>query len=473
MKRRKWVRLGAYALVLAALLAFYLLYNKDAEDYTEETTEEQELTLIEKGGEELEMIRLENSNGRLTFMLSRAEAEGDESEWRLEEMPGLTLDSGAVSGLAGSFSALKAENKLEAAEELSAYGLSPGMVTGTGFYSDGSQARLTLGSQTPDNKYYYALLNDSADIYLISRTVGERFFYGPDDVMDTALPDVTSEELRFLHVSAGGRRDIEVSKIENELIMASPFNGRPVWANTLDENIISAAEGLTLSGLVKYDAPSLEEYGLDQPVMEIILEGEENLLHLLIGSEIDESLSYCMEAQGSHVYSIENSLLKPFYEIEPFSIIDTFVNLMYKDNVDAIYINSPGQSYEIQLNRELVPVEKAEGDEGQSEEEELFDEVLSPEVNGIAVEERVFTSFYTKLISLSFDSEIEARPVSEYPEPEVTIEYVTIDGGSAISRFYEYNQDFYAVQTGGGDPAFAVSKRSVELMLKHEMLLAL
>ncbi|MDR1531178.1 MAG: hypothetical protein LBS62_03175 [Clostridiales bacterium] len=108
------------------------------------------------------------------------------------------------------------------------------------------------------------------------------------------------------------------------------------------------------------------------------------------------------------------------------------------------------------LNKEVTPPET----EGGVEKIAFY-----PAINGIKVTEDAFKDYYQTLIGLSFDRDISGFEPSA--PPDMTVIYKHSNGEpDTVTRYYDYNENFYAVRVNDEEVGFVTSKFSVNLMFE-------
>jgi hypothetical protein len=159
-----------------------------------------------------------------------------------------------------------------------------------------------------------------------------------------------------------------------------------------------------------------------------------------------------------------------------------FAALVNIDHCDGVRIQSTdGQTYDVQVVHELIPVTPAPTptpDPNVTPDPNATvapqaapapqatvapEKKLHPSVNGTAVQEGAFKTFYQTLIGLSYDSAIsEFTPDSQ---PAVLIAYQLNSGEpNPTFQYFDYNTDFYAVQQDDRPIQFVINKLSVDQM---------
>lgn len=473
--KKNTVSLLLAIVVLGCLLGvyFYLQNNESSNPPEAEPTAEAEqyFYLVERSKDELVSFSLTGPNGTFNFLQKLNEEDGS-SSWYIEEYSDAAFAAYAISGLATSAYTLSTDTKLmdEKPENLGDYGLENPRVTLTSKFSDGSESNVYVGNIVPTGDYYYAMRDDDPALYLIYKYTGDRFFYGLEDFLDLSLTKISTETLTYAYIHEKDKPEILLDYMGTEeeknneltnygaivLTMFKPYEGREVYVTNLSEFILKGIDEIFVSELIEYEAEDFNQYGLDDPGLEILLKdaagGE---LHIYVGDDTGNGTNYCRLADSNMVFTVTGDTFKNFYDVNVFSFTERFVALVNIVNVSDIEIRSEEASFDISLTH--------------TKDEEDYD-VIIPVVDGQEVQELAFKTYYQSLIGLSYDTEI---PVfTPDGEPDITITYYLNDGQEpVVAKYYRYNSNFYAVKKGDFDIQFVVSKQSMDIMLNNKVKL--
>ncbi|MDR1665052.1 MAG: DUF4340 domain-containing protein, partial [Clostridiales bacterium] len=216
-----------------------------------------------------------------------------------------------------------------------------------------------------------------------------------------------------------------------------------------------------LGDLVELNAAdNLSEYGLDAPSLELRFSSAESDTHILFGDRINEDGAekiYCQFAGSDQVYKADYESVQIMYGLNPLPFINRFIALTDIKECAAVDFDFPGDP------ERNVRITLEHGTAPPKEGEETGTDFINATVNGQAVEEEAFRTFYRLIIGLIFDADI-----GEYAPGEgsraLSLTYTMTDGSRNVIHFYPYDNSFYAVETEGEPIRFVISRRTVELI---------
>ncbi|MGA2481101.1 MAG: DUF4340 domain-containing protein [Spirochaetia bacterium] len=395
--------------------------------------------------------------------------------WTLEPPApeGVTLDPDAVDSLAGMFASLTAESLVdEKPTDLGQFGLQPPRAEGTGTFSDGSTHTLLLGDKTPGGGSYYMQVKGNPGVYTVFTANGERLHWTTNDLRSKAVtPALNYDEITYLKLVGHDGKVIEArdkTPAESksfQLGMGRYVLTRPYpYLHGVDpqkqDQLVKAAQAITISSFVDDHPADLSKYGLAQPRAELILKDKTAMVDFLFGAAKDSSQTYFMIRGRPNVYSTDTSSLG-FLDTKAMDVADRFAFIPNIEDVDSIAITAAGHTHVLSIARSTKKAEKA-GDPDVP--------VSAYAVDGKSLPEGTFRDFYQAVIGLLIEGEVtHAVP----DRPEVTVLY-TLNRGLAKTvtvGFAPYNQDFYAIFVNGAC-AFALTHDQVNRMLaKLDVLL--
>ena len=387
-------------------------------------------------------------------------------------------------------------------------------------YTDGSEKTIYVGMQTPTKDYYYFMVKGDPAIYMVTTTVGERAFFGAGNILSKALPAISSDALEYVYIQVKGKDTVEFAhtgteeELENSLNMygavplnmVQPYKGWDLYNTNFQSYVLDGMSGISIGDLIEAKPEDYSKYGLDDPTLIVWLIDANGELHLEIGDDADKAVlknadentayAYVRFAGRPAVYVMDKSYLSTLYNINIFNFTQRFVALQNIDSVNEITIKSPSKDYEITLNREFIPVTATptptytptpmpDPDASEAPSEAPPEEantspaptptpemVIHPKINGKEIEDKAFRTFYQAVIGLSYDISIDTFTPTGLPE--ITITYRLNTGEpNVVTKYFRYNNDFYAVQKNDNAIQFVVSKQYIDQMLRDaEKLLA-
>lgn len=445
-------------LVFALLLGCYLyisyrpLKNKSEED------EQNTIELAKYDVKKINRMLLKSENGIL-------ELDKSGENWILKDKGDIKLDQSVINNIADSFANLSAEKVIEDnPKDTSEYGLNPPQVTATAYLDDGSEKTVLLGSKTPQGSSYYMMQPGDTKLYLLSSTAGERFSYGISDIRDKNIVTLDTNQVNSVSITFPNGRIEEMKKVEkgspeekqfaeNTWILLKPYSSAYRLKADNMNNIVNALSSIKADGFVSDDPSDISKYGLDKPSLDVTATAGSSKVHVIFGSKPDDSSIYLKTDDSNTIYKVGSSVYDSFNK-QPLDLIEKFVYLANIDDVDLIVIEKGSEKNVISFERTKKPAEK-EGEEDQV--------VTTYRINGKAIEEDAFKSFYQSIIGIMADSENDSQ-VQGNADVKVTFTMNKGDEKQVIVSYCPYNADFYrAFRNGKSD--FLVSKVQVQKML--------
>ena len=478
---KKQLRTVIIAVVLfGALFAAYLLaqdYNRkkellasQEETHAEETVN---LKLLERQKDDLVSVSFLIGDDTMVFLPVVTESSSyNRIEWVIEGYEDLDIEKTTLDSMVTPVYYFSPIEQLDPTDDnLAEFGLENPSVTVTGHYADGSTETVYLGKSAPGGDYFYAKLEGTPGVYLLYDITGKRFFNRVNDLVKMNIPGVYLDSLIYAYFYQRDVYELEVGydgtdeEMEQDLerygmvllSLIKPYPGRDLYFSSLQAAVLEKVESITLSDVVEVYPEDLSIYGLDDPeIIMHLIDGELDEYHIFIGNDASETHSYVMLASRPVVYTVQKDLISMLYNVNILKLVEKFVALVNIVTVDKIEIESTdfGRSHEIYMNHDIFTKE---------DDPDYEEEIMSPEIDGKFFEEPPFKTFYQSLIALAYDVEIFGYEIKD--EPAFTVRYILNDGKpDVITRYYPYNNDFYAVQRDDHPVQFIVSKRSVATM---------
>lgn len=442
--------------VVLALLAGTYAYLTRRPQQAEQDSESVEISALNK--DDIVKIALEREDGSLTFVKK-------DDKWVVEGNESIALNQTMIDDLAYTFASLYAEQVVEEnPQDLAQYGLKEPVVTAIATLKDNTAKTLYLGNKTPTGTYYL-MAEDDPKVYEVWMNHGEHLSYTLNDVRDTTLPQINTQELTYLKMWKEGGRTIEIKTNESQTEAQAQF-GLGLWQMTQPysepvgvdaqyfQPVLDALPNIAIDGFVEDNPKDLAQYGLDKPKGELIVKDKQNTLHILIGDDKDDAQVYFKTADSPSVYVMSKDRLA-FMDTEPYDIMEKFAYIVNIDDVDRIIVEAKGKTHDITLTRTTKKAEK------EGEEDEV---VTTYKVDGKAVEEDPFKQYYQSLIGMTVDAEIDEQ-LEEVPEVKTTFFLNKGSEREVHVNYVPYNRDFYAVFRGG-KAEFVLSKQQVDKMLQ-------
>ena len=489
MKRKLFTALGLLLSLAALISVYFLAFNAPEEEIAQIVPPPSPAYRItERAPNEITRITITNEHG--TMALAQDENgiwSGAEQFVHLNQIFAHVLASDFVNPTVST------RFEVESEGQLAEFGLEPPLRTVRVQYADGSTDILRVGHTTLDGRFFYALMEGRDHIYLIGAAVGNRYlwiysdivlrdmsFFDPEHIVNAALSRPDEEAIwimpNFARAIAENIPPDLAFAGNSGLMMYAPIQGRGVWMNNFVEFVVVPAASIRLGNLADLSIENPEQYGLDQPILDLYFEYVDLDGQITGGNalptghwrfragNLHESGDYFYVFYDGipHIFLVHRSSIIPLLETDFFRFIDRFVHLKNIGTVYSIRIESPDGIYDIILNHGDIDLQTAALD-------------INPTINGRQVEEGSFISFYQALIGITYEHMIE--PASPQGRPELVVTFNTFgrDGSfeTTTSRFYHFDYSFYAVRgEADEDMRFLVSRQALNHLFRYlDMLL--
>ena len=469
---KQLITLGVALVLIGGLIAIYFILGEQqnqnlaeiaaAEAAEAEAAVAQIPRLVDRTEREIERATF-STVGASPFTIEAEE--NDIITWIYANNPNVELDQGrARSMMRDVFSLSAADTVLEEVENPADFGI--GQVVATGYFRDGSREVIRLGSLTPDHRSFYVMVDGDPALYLITAVSGNRLSQQMPDLIARELPFVDTMQLTYLAIQERGRPFIEFAwdgteeELEQSLqqfgatslTMVEPYFGRIMHFSSFNFHAFEHFEGFRPGDIVEMLPANLARYGLDDPLLEFIMEDASGSgFHLLFGNNHDDIYVYMMYGNMEYpsVFLAERRFIENLLGLNPLSFIDRFVALMNIVEVERIVIqaDSRGRRHDIVIN---------------NFEDENLREQIAPTVDGQEVNDRTFRNFYQTVIGIAYEQEVEL--IEEPGTPDITVTYQLLDGERLVVEFFTFDANFYAVRQQGDSLRFVTSRLVVDTM---------
>jgi len=470
MNKKAVILIGTFILLIL-LLCLYFISKKD--NNIENTEQEQSNhLLISKKSDEIKRVIIENEYGEKNTFKTINNEDGTNS-WTVEGFEELEFNQENLKSVVETMTELYAEDTVtNDLSNLSQYGLEPPQNIVTALYSDETETTIIIGNMTPDKNYYYAMIEDDDNIYIIDKINGQRINYGLNELISKTVPIISEKEILYLDIKQKGKDEIEIeyngdmdgnaadlSKYGLQTLnMKKPIANAIVYPNNIQSYVLSNTSALTIKDLIDIFPKDLSQYGLQEPELIINMKDSKNSVEFKIGNSIDENTFYCMVDDRPHIFSIEKEAVTPFMDINILNFIEKFVSLHYRKDVESVNISSSKGNYSITFGEEEIE-EKTE----ETTENEVNDNRASF-INGKEIDKDEFSNLFQLIVGITFDSiDYDAKPQGK---PEFSTIYTLRDGTKDIIEYYNYNDNFY-IALKDNDSSRIVSKQTIKNVINE------
>ncbi len=352
---------GRYTIILAVILgvlaSFFFLFVFEEEQIVEAER------LFEVDMAEIVLIKV-TADGATTTV-EKAPMTG----WEITAPFRYPADPNIVGTLLREFSSLSPVRTVaDSAESLSEYGLefpsasvevSPGL---------DKPLVLLLGDVNPTGAAYYAVEQGARRVFLVTSQINENLRRPPDALRDRSLMRVDRDKVDEVVLEKGDRKVVMKLDPYGTWRVEEPYR-LPAERDEVI-NALNTITGVSAITFVDEAPPSLERYGLTNPVMTATIKsGDGSIHHTLSLGPGEMGLVYAMTSERRNVYSVSMSVLQQLdrdpdfyrrptafdfqsYRVPTFSMKlgDDSVTLVKRDFEDW-RMTSP---YEIRANDRLI-----------------------------------------------------------------------------------------------------------------------
>ncbi len=474
-KRTKNLLIHLAILVVLGIAAAVVMSLPKEEEPSDDTivlqdfdaSEIEKMTIMPAGGEPFAFIRAQKES-----VVKNAEGEDEKvlnEMWAVDKDTfGYELDQNAVDGIGYAFSNIKAQSIVEEAapEDLTPYGLAQPSVA-VAELKDGTEIKVLCGSLTPTGSTYYLMLENDPAIYEVFSSYGKSFSNDLNYFRDKTIgKQIDYSNFQVINIQREGKQEIEikskVSRDEEEAVygmaqyrVTKPFQLQPDIDTNEYQTMQTSLPGLMIAQKIVADNPeALSLYGLDTPWLNFYAADSNNEMRLLFGDLLpdDETLMYCMEADGKTVFAVTAADLDYVANLEPFDVVERFVLLVNIETVDSMDIKGFGKSYTMRIQRE-----ESEADENEDGEKDIIETFFIDEKQ---VNEGLFKDSYELAIGMLADGVVEKE--TDIADAEASIVYhLNFENlKTAMVEFVPYNDNFYAAYFDG-TAEFVIAKKEV------------
>lgn len=396
-----------------------------------------------------------------------------------------TVDS-AVKGVAS----LTADQEIADVEDLSQYDLDTPQKEITLTTADGDTT-LQVGMQNSNNQYYVKKSDDDKNVYLVSSTSIEPFMGTLYDFAESGtFPSVTSATITDVKVDK--EDGYELTEDTDSLFwMVSDGKNEEKADTTKSDEVTAAVGNLAYDKFVDYNCTDDSKYGFDDPYAVITVkyseeeatdetadedpadsdaeestksedadasdssekEAEtktvEKTLTIYLGDETGSD-RYIKVNDSKEVYTITTDSLTTILDATVSDFYNLTVSYVAATNLDSLEMQSADGDHTITVIRETT---KDDTDDTKETTETSY------KLDGEALDESTFLSFYNKLINMSAQKRLDEEYTPE-TDPADTFILKDTSGNETTVKYYEYDTNYYAAVVD--DKVYLVNKMNVK-----------
>ena len=432
--------LFAVVLILCAFTAFVFVWDGPDKQGEDENIQNESIVVFEGNKDELMSIKVSMPHD--VYFISKY---GD--GWTIDGVDTELIVPYTVDSLAFNVSNVVAKSIVEEnPSDLEKYGLEVPSYVITATYKNDKKS-FFLGDKTSLGDGYYLADETRDTVYVVNTSVFSSFFKEKSEYMDTSLLKIDANKLNKIHIK-NNKVSIKLNSLENPQVidgytiadweMTEPYK-LTIDSSQLSEAIITKIAAITTDALVS-DKGDLSTYGLSNPYATVTLWDSDGSSQTLGVSQIKNGKCYVSTSGSKLIYSVDSSSID-FVDIDPFKLVNKFVNIVFVDETEKIVVKNNNDEYTLSVS-------------GNDKKIYMY--------NGVAVEEEKFkVELYQPVIGLVCSSFcLDAV----YKTPSITIEYYMADKSFSKVEFVEYDDRNFAVFKDGSC-IFKILKKDVNSML--------
>jgi hypothetical protein len=383
-------------------------------------------------------------------------------QWRISKPAVLRVKQDPMNDLLYSIANLSSERVIEEnPQDLSVYGLKPPQVTVRITLTSGDVKEVFLGNLTPAGDTYYLMVKGDPRVFTVREHHGTYFHYVIRDLWEGSLTPVDGAILAYLRLRKAGALVVELRKTPDLFASDIEFRGttmsvvypyvkdpRPVDSGFVGQFVQALG---SLQGTYAVDAgqKSLAAYGLASPSYELELRDDKGVsLHVFIGRQ-EANVLYVKFETDPTVYAADPALLS-ILDVTPAQFVNKYALIVKLDTVNALSLDAGGVHHVLQVRRATPGSEEG----------------AAWLVDGRAVAEQTWKSFYVAAISLQTDSLFDGALPGGAPALTMTFTLNTGAAETFSARFVPYSQEFFAVVKNGRSDIL-VNRQQVKFLLQQ------
>lgn len=490
-KKQAFTLLGLCVLMVAAICLYFIVPRGDSEESAEEgnTAETVNVAKIEK--DKITSVSI-TGEGREDISLEK-----NGEDWKLKDMPDVSLDADTVEGMFSGLSPVTASKELDSeGVQLSDYGLDQPQMTVKIATSDGEEYEFRFGGTVPVTGGNYGLTEDGGKIYTFSETLYSAFDIEKNSLIaKEEVADINSDYLTSISVKNDGKETFKAEVVSDSKkvdaytnwVISKPYKKLLAGSSTEDWTTLEGFfTSVTLGDLVEYGCSDFGKYGLKKPsstvevgyfevkdgyeipeataapdstsqtnastnkASEVPEEYRENKGYTLYIGKKADSGDYYVRLKGSkNVYTMSASNVENMTGADAYTYMDKCVYSTLATDI---------KGYDAVIGDKKISVTRSteKGDDGKDKNVwTLNGEKVSDE------KEEAFLTPYSKAYLLEFTSKAKDSVKPESDRPVMTIVYHE-EGRDVTVKYLPYDgTNFYRVDKDGMD-YFLVDKRSVD-----------
>lgn len=235
----------------------------------------------------------------------------------------------------------------EKAKDLSPYGLNTPVATVTIKIKGGTTKVLMVGEQNLVKDSYYVTVKDTNKVYLINNYIAEKFLLSRKDIIDTALYNISTADVKQLSMEKKGKLVFAAKKDGETWMLTAPANRNANDAKITP--VIDILAKVTMKELVEENATDLDKYGLKNPSYVLTFSTGAADIKLILGAEkVRNNEIYAKLGDSNTVFIVDETQFT-FLDMPLKEFMNNFAYLADIQDVNKIEVTMDGKTtnYEI------------------------------------------------------------------------------------------------------------------------------
>jgi hypothetical protein len=348
---------GTWVLALLAialgLYVYFIEIKKAAKDEEQKTQDEKVLNFEPS---KVKAFEIKNPHGDFVM-------EKDGTTWKLTKPMATLADEATISGILNDLSTEKFEQTIEG-EDLKQYGLDNPATIATVTLQDGAIKKVAQGADAALPGKIYLLRNDEKKVLFANAGIKYQLDKTQKDLRDKRIFHKAKDDIQHLTFK------VSTKDFKGQVALTKK-DGNTWGIDGTDENADQEAVKNVLTGIDNFKASdfpsekadeksSLKEFGLNQPVLDLEIDGKDNavLAHILAAKSKDNSKGYVIVEGEPTVYQVFPSSIDPLTKKSqdfrdkklPFTFKkDDVADILAKNSTSEIHVVKKGSSWEMPI----------------------------------------------------------------------------------------------------------------------------